>query len=110
MMIVLFFSGFSTLCMLPYLLFHFAPMTLWQWISLWLTGAAAAGGQVFITRAYAYAPAKEISVYDFSNVIFSAIWGMLFLSQIPDVWSIIGYVIIIGTAVVKWYFSVHKKQ
>jgi drug/metabolite transporter (DMT)-like permease len=108
MMIVLFFSAFSTLCTLPYLIFRFTPMTLQQWVFLWLTGAAAAGGQVFITKAYAYAPAKEISVYDFSNVIFSAIWGFLFLGQIPDWLSIIGYVIIIGTAVVKWYVGVRK--
>jgi drug/metabolite transporter (DMT)-like permease len=70
-----------------------------------MTGVAAAGGQVFITKAYSYAPAKEISVYDFTNVIFAAIWGYLFLHQVPDVLSIIGYVIIIGTAVVKWYFT-----
>jgi drug/metabolite transporter (DMT)-like permease len=108
MMIVLFFSGFSTFSLLPYLIFHFTPMTLQQWIYLWLTGAAAAGGQVFITKAYAYAPAKEISVYDFSNVVFSAIWGILFLRQIPDWLSIIGYIIIIGTAVVKWWFSMRK--
>lgn len=108
MMIVLFFSAFSTLCTLPWLLFHFTPMSVKQWIYLWLTGAAAAGGQVFITKAYTYAPAKEISVYDFSNVIFAAIWGMLFLEQMPDKFSIMGYVIIIGTAVVKWYHSIHK--
>jgi drug/metabolite transporter (DMT)-like permease len=73
-----------------------------------MTGVAAAGGQVFITKAYSYAPAKEISVYDFTNVIFAAIWGYLFLQQVPDVLSVIGYVIIIGTAVVKWYFTMKK--
>lgn len=107
MMIVFFFSAFSTLCTLPWLLSHFTPMSVKQWIYLWLTGAAAAGGQVFITKAYTYAPAKEISVYDFSNVVFAALWGMLFLGQMPDSFSIIGYIIIIGTAVVKWYYSVH---
>jgi drug/metabolite transporter (DMT)-like permease len=110
MMIVLFFSGFSTFSLLPYLILHFTPMTLQQWIYLWLTGAAAAGGQVFITKAYAYAPAKEISVYDFSNVVFSAIWGILFLGQMPDRLSIIGYIIIIGTAVIKWWFSMRAKD
>lgn len=108
MMIVLFFSAFSTLCTLPWLLLYFTPMSVKQWLFLWLTGAAAAGGQVFITKAYTYAPAKEISVYDFSNVVFAAIWGMLFLGQLPDKFSIIGYVIIIGTAVAKWYHSIHK--
>lgn len=108
MMIVLFFSAFSTCCTLPYLLFHFQPMSIRQWVFLWLTGAAAAGGQIFITKAYRYAPAKEISVYDFSNVIFSAIWGFLILDQLPDYLSVIGYVIIIGTAVMKWYLTTRK--
>lgn len=106
MIIVLFFSAFSTLCTLPYLLLNYTPMTLKQWIYLWLCGAAAAGGQIFITKAYSYAPAKEISVYDFSIVIFSALLGFMFLGQLPDWLSVIGYVIIIGTAVVKWYYSI----
>lgn len=110
MIIVFFFSAFSTVCTLPNLIFNFSPMTGWQWFCLCMTGVAAAGGQVFITRAYSYAPAKEISVYDFTNVIFAAIWGYLFLQQVPDVLSVIGYVIIIGTAVVKWYFTVKKDK
>lgn len=105
MIIVLFFSAFSTLCTLPNMIFHYAPMTPEQWMWLILTGAAAAGGQIFITKAYSYAPAREISVYDFSNVLFSAIWGMLFLRQKPDVLSVIGYVIIIGTSVIKWNYT-----
>jgi drug/metabolite transporter (DMT)-like permease len=106
MIIVFFFSAFSTVCTLPNLIFNYSPMTSWQWFCLCMTGVAAAGGQVFITKAYSYAPAKEISVYDFLNVIFAAIWGYLFLHQMPDVLSVIGYVIIIGTAVVKWYFTI----
>ena len=110
MIIVAFFSGFTTLMLLPYLLFNYAYMSPAQWGLLILTGFAAAGGQIFITKAYAYAPAKEISVYDFSIVIFTAIFGFIFLSQIPDYLSVIGYLIIIGTAVIKWYFTVHHKK
>ena len=102
MIIVAFFSGFTTLMLLPNLLLRYMPMTPRQWLFLVLTGIAAAGGQIFITRAYACAPAKEISVYDFSIVIFAAIFGFLFLHQRPDWLSIAGYVIIIGTAVLKW--------
>lgn len=102
MMIVTFFSGFTTLMLTPYLLFRHVPMTGRQWLFLVLTGLAAAGGQIFITKAYAKAPAKEISVYDFSIVIFAAVFGMLFLGQKPDWLSVIGYVIIVGTAVWKW--------
>lgn len=112
MIIVLFFSAFSTLATLPYLIFNYSPMDIRQWICLVLTGVAAAGGQIFITKAYSYAPAREISVYDFSNVVFSAIWGLMFLGQIPDWLSICGYIIIIGISVIKWEYSrrIWKKE
>lgn len=102
MIIVAFFSAFTTLALLPSLLLHFVPMSGYQWGMLTLTGIAAAGGQIFITKAYACAPAKEISVFDFSIVIFAALLGFVFLKQHPDWLSVIGYVIVIGTAIVKW--------
>ena len=108
MIVVAFFSGFTTLMLTPNLIFNYTPMTGKQWIFLVLTGLAAAGGQIGITSAYAKAPAKEISVYDFSIVIFAAILGFVFLNQKPDIFSVIGYVIIIGTAVIKWYYTVKK--
>ncbi|MGN0494601.1 MAG: DMT family transporter [Lachnospiraceae bacterium] len=105
MIIVAFFSGFTTLMLLPNLIINYEPMNKMQWLCLCVTGIAAAGGQIFITKAYSYAAAKEISVYDFSIVIFAAVFGFLFLNQIPDILSVIGYVIIIGIAIVKWYFT-----
>lgn len=110
MIVVAFFSGFTTLMLLPNLLLNYAPMTWQQWGFLCLTGMSAAGGQICITNAYAKAPAKEISVYDFSIVIFAAILGFFFLDQVPDLLSIAGYIIIIGTAVTKWYITVVKRS
>lgn len=109
MIIVAFFSGFTSLMLLPNLIFNYSSMTGIQWMYLVLTGIAAAGGQIFITKAYAKAPAKEISVYDFSIVLFAAVFGFIFLEQIPDYLSFIGYFIIIGTAVVKWIYMNKKK-
>lgn len=99
--IVMFFSTFSTLVCLPFFLASYQPMTIKQLLFLLGAGLAATGGQLSITAAYTYAPAKEISVYDYTQVIFAAIWGFLFFGQIPDAWSVIGYVIIIGAAVYR---------
>ncbi len=110
MIIVAFFSGFTSLMFLPYLILNYKPMTPKQWMFLILTGIAAAGGQIFITKAYAKAPAKEISVYDFSIVLFAAFFGFLFLGQIPDIYSVIGYVIIVGIAVFKWRYMLSKQK
>ena len=100
--IVLCFSLFSCLLTGPFLLFDFHPMTGKQWLSLILAGGSAALGQFSITTAYKYAPAKDISVFDYTQVIFAAILGMIFLSETPVPLSILGYVLIIGTAVFRW--------
>lgn len=110
MIIVGFFSGFTCLMLVPYLLFNYKPMTGPEWLFLCLTGIAAAGGQICITQAYSKAPAKEISVYDFSIVIFTAVFGFIFLDQIPDIFSIIGYIIIIGIAVIKWRITMKQAK
>ncbi|MBE5886968.1 MAG: DMT family transporter [Lachnospiraceae bacterium] len=100
--IVFFFSGFTSVILAPIVLLNYEPMEWWQWIFLLLTGLAASGGQFCVTAAYTYAPAKEISVYDYSQVIFAAILGFFFLNQVPDVFSIIGYVIIIAVALAMY--------
>lgn len=106
--IVFFFSLFSTVALAPVMIFHFTPMSLKQWIILILAGIAAMGGQLNITAAYTYAPAKEISVFDYSQIIFAALLGFLFLGQIPDVYSLLGYIIIIGAAIFRWLYRNHE--
>lgn len=83
--VVAFFSGFSCLVTLPYLIFDFHPMSGMQLVYLLFAGLAAAGGQFSITAAYFHAPAKEISVYDYSQILFSAAMGFIVFGQIPDV-------------------------
>lgn len=106
--VVLFFSGFSCLVTLPYLLLHFSPMSVAQVFALLGAGLAAAGGQFSITAAYYHAPAREISVYDYSQIVFSALIGFLLFNQIPDRYSVIGYVIIIAMAV--WMFFYNQRN
>jgi drug/metabolite transporter (DMT)-like permease len=84
-------------------------MTSKQLVYLLLVGLCAAGGQFGITAAYTYAPSREISVYDYSNIVFTAIEGYFFLGhQVPDLWSLFGYFIIIFMAV--WMFIYNRKE
>lgn len=108
--IVMCFSLFSSLVTAPFLILDFHPMTVWQLLCLVIAGIGASVGQFAITTAYKCAPAKEISVFDYTQVIFAAVWGMLFLGEVPTVWSVIGYVMIIGTAVVRWYGNLHAEE
>ncbi len=108
-LIVFFFSAFSTLVCLPFAIIQYQPMTGNQLLFLLLAGVSATGGQLSITAAYTFAPAKDISVYDYTQVIFAAIFGFFIFSQHPDLLSIIGYVLIIGIAVFKFLYEKKKE-
>lgn len=101
-LIVFFFSTFSCLVTLPWILFDYHPMTFVQLASLLYAGLSAAGGQFAITAAYTHAPAREISVYDYSQVIFSALLGLIVFGQAPDWLSVLGYVVICSMAVLMF--------
>lgn len=106
--IVFFFSAFSCIVTLPYIAFNFQAMSFIQIIFLLCAGLAAAGGQFSITAAYCYSPAKEISVYDYSQIVFAAILGIIIFQQIPDAYSFIGYIIIILSAILMFFHNKKK--
>lgn len=103
--IVFFFSVFSTIMVIPFMFFGYKPISGFQLAMLILAGASATGGQYSITAAYQHAPAKEISVFDYSQVVFAAILGLIFLDQIADGLSYVGYTIIIVVAIIKWFLN-----
>ena len=103
--IVMFFSTFSCLVCLPFVLLDFHPMTLQQILILLGAGFSAAGGQLTVTAAYKYAPAKEISVFDYSQILWAALLGFVIFGTIPDYLSVIGYFVILTAALLRWYHS-----
>ena len=106
--IVFSFSVFSTLLLLPNILLNYHPMSVRQFIFLVLAGSSAAIAQLSVTAAYQNAPARDISVFDYSQVVYAAMFGFLLWGEIPDVWSFLGYAIIIGTALGKWYWMTKR--
>lgn len=108
--IVLFFSTFTSLLCLPGMIISFKVMTGFQWFCMIMTGACATVGQMGITTAYSLAKASEISVYDYTMIIFAAILGAIFLHEIPDGYSFVGYGIIIGAGIVMFLLNNRKKE
>ena len=96
--IILFFSAFSCLASVPFMLARFDPMTWSQVLILFGAGASAALGQFGITLAYGFAAPREIAVFDYSNILFTAAFGFIFFAQVPDVWSVLGFVAILVAA------------
>ena len=103
--VVAFFSTFSCIILIPFIIFTYQPITPLQLFYCAMTGVAACFGQIFISSAYAACPAKEISIYDYSTVIFTALLGFFVLGEVPDWLSIVGYAIIIGASVLNYLYN-----
>ena len=108
LVIVLFFSSFSCLAVLPFVIADFHPMSGRQLLMLLLAGLSAAGGQLSVTSAYRFAPAKEISIFDYTQILWAALFGMLIFHTMPDRLSLLGYAIIIGSALLRWRHDLSK--
>lgn len=105
--IVFFFSFISVVVMIPITIPIYVEPTAIQWVYLILTGAFAAGGQFGLTYAYKLAEAGEISIYNYTNVVFAAIIGYFIWGEISDIWTIIGGMIIISIAI---FLVINKKN
>lgn len=98
--IIFFFSSLSSLMLLPYLIFDYKTMSSYQLLMLLLAGISATIGQYGVTFAYKFAAAKNISVFDYSQVLFSGIFGYIFFGEFPDFQSLIGYFIVVSVGIV----------
>lgn len=101
-MVVLYFSGLSSVFLFPFMIFQYQPMSWLQLFYLLMAASAACLAQFGITYAYHYAPAKEISIFDYSSVIFTALWGILFLGDFPVWTSLLAYGIIFGASYLSY--------
>lgn len=105
--IVFYFSLFSSVVTFPLMIFSYKPMSVIQLTYLILAGVFASLGQFGITFAYKFAPGKEISIFDYTNIIFSAAISLCLFGVLPDYLSVIGYCIIFGSSL---YMFINNKK
>ena len=103
--VVFYFSCFSVVTLFPLMVANYVPMTGIQLTYLILAGVFATVGQFGITLAYRYAPAREISIFDYSNIIFSALISLVLFDQIPDKLSLLGYLIIFSASLYMFLYN-----
>lgn len=75
--IMLAFGAVTCICLLvPLIMTYKRPLPI-DWLWLLMIGIFGGLGQYLLTIAYLYAPAGEVSIYNYTSVIFSAILGFI---------------------------------
>lgn len=84
-----------------FLLAHWATMGPSEWLSMTLLAVAILTGSIGAAIAYQNGPSSVIGVFDFAYVGFAVLWGVLLFSEIPDLISISGMVLIVIAGVMS---------
>lgn len=100
---IFFFSFFSTLITIPLAAADFVIPSPKNFVFLCLIGVSAALGQLYLTYAYTYTSASEVSIYNYSGIIFSMILGYLFFGQSIAMNSLIGAVLVILAGLIVFF-------
>lgn len=107
--IIFYFTFISTIAMIPFMLLgQFIVPTGIEIFGLLGLGLFATIAQFLITNAYRYAPAGELSIYTYANIIFSTIIGIIIWIEIPGILSIIGGLIIISAGFINYNSNKNK--
>ncbi len=109
MVIIFYFSAFSVIVSIPLSIPGFVIPDPPLLAALLATGLFGAAGQYFITMSYRYGRAADVSIFNYSSVVFSLLIGFAGWGELPDLLSILGSVIIIAAALAV-YFSGRKNS
>ena len=108
MTIIMHFSTFCVLACIPFMIIDFLMPTFKELLLLLLIGVFGGFGQIALTYAYRLATAAEISIYNYSGIVFSIILGYVFLGEVLDITSVIGCALVIIAALITYIFSGKK--
>jgi drug/metabolite transporter (DMT)-like permease len=87
------------------------PLAVWTWvqpdgafamivlISLGIFGWA---GHQLLTNAHRFGTANQLMPFTYSFLIYVAIWGYVLFGTVPDFWTIIGAIVIMGAGLIIW--------
>ncbi|WP_295683560.1 EamA family transporter [uncultured Nevskia sp.] len=95
--IVFYFLLMSTVITATPLHWTWQTPTAPAWLWLLGVGAFATGGQLLLTRAYGSAPAAFIGPFTYTAVIFAGALGWALWGETPDLWSLAGIALVIGS-------------
>ena len=80
----------------PYLFGHWSPMGTYEWLVLGLLAVLAVVIALGIAGAYQAAPPPIVATFEYSYLVFVAIWDSVFFATSPSGTTLLGMLLIIG--------------
>lgn len=86
----------ATVVSIPLMWNEFTVPNVMEWFYLICIGVSSLLAQVFLTKAFTHENTVVVEIVRYIGIAFNAFWGVVFWMEIPDVFSIIGTIVIVG--------------
>ena len=90
--------------------FTWQPIPLVGWIGLTGMGALSIAGHLILIRALGMASAVVLSPFAYTQIIWALLFGYFLFGDIPDIWMIIGCIIIVGSGLFVFYREAVRRR
>lgn len=101
--IIFYFSVFSSLASLLIGGRHFVRLDKFGYAALLAIGCLAGVGQLFLTVSYKMAKASEVSIFNYSGVVFAGVMGAVLFKDTLGLISLLGMTLIISAALLIYF-------
>jgi len=105
--IVFYFLATATLVSIPLMWNNFVVPTSVELFYLVCIGVVSLLGQIFLTNAFTHENVVVVEVTRYIGIVFNAMWGFLFWTEVPDTLTILGGILIIMACIL---LSMKKKK
>ena len=75
-----------------------------------LVAVLGSAGQYLIIRALFLAEASVVSPFGYMALVFSAMYGMIFFDEFPDLWTYVGALVVAGSGLYIWHREALKSR
>ncbi|MDF0602488.1 DMT family transporter [Psychromarinibacter sp. C21-152] len=100
---LLYAAAFGALVLSVAVPFFWVPPDAATWVLMALMGPIGSLGHLFLIRAYMAAEASAIAPFAYAQLLFSTIWAMTFFGEVPDRWTVLGALVIVGAGLYVWH-------
>jgi drug/metabolite transporter (DMT)-like permease len=83
----------------PVALLAWEPVSTTAWMLMLSLGLVFALAQFLMIQAFAHAPAGVLAPFAYTQIVAATIVGALFFDAVPDFWTLLGVVLIVGAGV-----------
>lgn len=108
--VIMHFATFCSVVSLPFFVMDMAWPGLDNAVLLLLIGIFGGFGQIALTYSYRMAPASEVSVYNYSGILFSMVLGYSMLGETVPYNSFIGGALVILASFLTYRYSRHPVE